>query len=316
MNGLTIDGPVLVTGAGGCIGAWALAKLLAGGVQTIVADLSADRRRPELLSEPAQLDALTWLTVDVSDSDAFSRVVQAHQPRAIIHLAGLQVPFCKADPVLGARVNVIGTLNVLEAARAHGIKRVAYASSVAALSDGPQSAWLKTLYGAYKHCNEESANVYWQDWEVPSVGIRPNIVYGVGRDQGMSSLPTVAMLAAVAGSAYTVPFKGPLGMLHGEDIASAFIQAVSEDREGAHVFDCNGSATTVQRVVEIIREEVPGVDIRCDGDDLPFPGDLSNEPLSDFLGGLNFYPIEEGIRETIARFRVLHQRGQIEHVAD
>ena len=49
----------------------------------------------------------------------------------MIHLAGLQVPTCKADPVTGALVNVAGTLNVFEAAKTIGIKRVVYASSAA-----------------------------------------------------------------------------------------------------------------------------------------------------------------------------------------
>ena len=77
-----------------------------------------------------------------------------HDVRAIIHLAALQVPFCKADPVAGARANVVGTVNVLEAARHHGLKRLAYASSIAAHSFLPGAPWLATLYGAYKLCDE------------------------------------------------------------------------------------------------------------------------------------------------------------------
>ena len=43
---------------------------------------------------------------------------------------------------------------------------------------------LSTLYGAHKVCGEQMAAVYWQDWGVPSIGIRPAIIYGPGRDQG------------------------------------------------------------------------------------------------------------------------------------
>jgi nucleoside-diphosphate-sugar epimerase len=100
-------------------------------------------------------------------------VVAQHRVRAIIHLAALQVPFCKADPAAGARANVVGTVNVLEAARHAGLKRVAYASSIAALSFLPDAPWLATLYGAYKLANEMTAKVYFQDWGVPSVGLRP-----------------------------------------------------------------------------------------------------------------------------------------------
>ena len=78
----------------------------------------------------------------------------------MIHLAALQVPFCKAYPVAGAKANVVGTVNVLEAARHQGLKRVAYASSIAAHSFLPGRAWLATLYGAYKLCDEMIAHTY------------------------------------------------------------------------------------------------------------------------------------------------------------
>ncbi len=168
-----------------------------------------------------------------------------HDIRAIIHLAALQVPFCKADPAAGARVNVVGTVNVLEAARRHGLKRVAYASSIAAYSFLPGAPWLATLYGAYKLCDEMIARTYAEDWAVPSVGIRPGVVYGVGRDQGMTSKTTVAILAAAAGRPYTVPYSGEVSALHAGEIASAFIKAVSKERDGAPVFDLNGRATSV-----------------------------------------------------------------------
>ena len=305
-----IDGPVLVTGAGGCIGSWVVAMLVNAGVDTAVLDLSDDRRRAALLMDDEALAKVRWLTGDVSETASVGAAVESVRPRAIIHLAGLQVPFCKADPVLGARVNVIGTLNVLEAARQHGIRRVAYASSVAAHADGLDRDWLKTLYGAYKHCNEETAEVYWRDWAVPSVGIRPNIVYGVARDQGMSSLPTFAMQAAACGETYSVPFTGEIGLLHAGDIAEAFIRAVQQDRDGAPVFDCNGSASTVEQCIGLIRDEVPGANVACEGNALPFPGTLSNEPLESFLGAdFCITPLADGVRDTIARFRVLHQRG-------
>ena len=309
MTSTPIEGPVLVTGAGGCIGSWVLASLVDTGVETIALDLSDDRRRPALLMDDDALSHVRWLTGDIADTAAVAAVIEQHRPRAIIHLAGLQVPFCKADPVLGAKVTVIGTLNVFEAARAHGIRRLAYASSTAAHGDGDDSPWLKTLYGGYKHCNEENAHTYWRDWQIPSVGLRPNIVYGVARDQGMSSLPTVAMLAAVCGEAYTVPFTGPIGLLHAGDIADAFIRAVSRDMSGSRVFDCNGTATTVEACMEVIRREVPGAKVRCEGEALPFPGDLDNTPVTQFLDGLGFRDLDDGVRDTLARFRVLHQRG-------
>ena len=153
---------------------------------------------------------MTWETGDIADLARLREIVRRHDIRSIINLAGLQVPFCKANPPLGARVNVEGTINVLETARDRNIRRLAYASSVAALGMPPGGAYLSTLYGAYKLANEYTAKVYSMDWGVPSVGLRPNVVYGVGRDQGMSSSFTVGIACAVQGDTHDIPYTGAL----------------------------------------------------------------------------------------------------------
>ena len=108
-------------------------------------------------------DSLLWETGDIADVERLAEVVGKYRPTAIVHLAALQVPFCKADPVKGARVNVVGTVNVFEVAKRAGIRRVVYASSVAADAMAPGDGWLETLYGAYKVCNEQVARVYWRE---------------------------------------------------------------------------------------------------------------------------------------------------------
>jgi nucleoside-diphosphate-sugar epimerase len=303
------DGPVLVTGAGGCIGSWTLALLTHAGVPAVAFDLSHDRRRPRLLMTEEELAEIPWITGDVADTEAVAGAVAEHGVRAIIHLAALQVPFCKADPVAGARANVVGTVNVFEAARHHGVKRVAYASSIAAHSFFPGAPWLATLYGAYKLCDEMIARTYAQDWDVPSVGIRPGVVFGVGRDQGLTSKTTVAILAAAAERPYTVPFSGEVSALHAGEAASAFIRAVSRERDGAQVFDLNGRPTTVAAWLDIVRGLTPGAQLRIAGEPLPFPADLSDEPIREYLGDYGPVPLEEGIEETYAAFRRLLAAG-------
>ena len=271
VDGADFGGPVLITGAGGCIGSWAMALLVRAGVPVVVYDLAKDLRRPRLLMDEDALSKVAWVTGDIADTEAVSKVVTTHDVRAIIHLAALQVPFCKADPVAGANVNVLGTVNVLEAARHAGIKRLAYASSIAAVSFLPEATWLETLYGAYKLCNEQTARVYFQDWAVPSVGIRPGVVYGVARDQGLTSKTTIAILAAAAGKPYAVPFTGPVSALYAGEVASAFISAVSRDRDEATVFDLNGRATSVAEWLDRLREIAPEAELSMTGAELPFP---------------------------------------------
>ena len=305
------DRPVLVTGSGGCIGSWALAILVRAGVPTVAFDLAADRRRPGLLLADEEIDRVTWEQGDIGDPEAIDRVVSAHGIGAIIHLAALQVPFCRADPIAGARVNVVGTVGVFEAARNHGLRRVTYASSVAAYGAAPGTPYLATLYGAYKACDEAIARVYWKDWEVPSVGIRPGVVYGVGRDQGMTSKTTVAILAAALGKEYEVPFRGAVSYLYAGEIASAFVRAVSRDGDGAPVFDCNGTIATVEDALDTLRGLVPGARVRAGGDPLPFPADDVDARLRAHIGDYGAISLEDGTAETLRAFRVLIQDGRL-----
>ena len=314
------DGGVLVTGAGGCIGSWALTLLTRAGVPVFAFDLSEDTRRPTLLMSDAELSRIQWLTGDIADPEAVVKAAQASAARAIIHLAALQVPFCKADPVAGARVNVVGTVNVFEAARKLGIRRIAYASSIAAHGaieshsahgSGQSHGTLPTLYGAYKHCNEQTAKVYSQDWGVHSVGLRPGVVYGVGRDQGLTSKTTIAILAAAANNPYTIPFGGPISWLHAGEVASAFIRAVAKERSGAPVFDINGVSSTVERSLELLKKVAPKMQVSWSGDALPFPMDLSDEPVRAYLGNYGSVPLETGIRSTYEAFQALLAKGLI-----
>ncbi len=308
----SFPGPVVVTGAGGCIGSWVLALLARSGVEVCAFDLSDDKRRPRLLMPERDLEKVQWRTGDIADSRAVAGLLEAVRPSAIIHLAALQVPFCKADPVAGARVNVVGTVNVFEAARRLGLKRIAYASSIAAYGamDEGHGA-MRTLYGAYKHCDEQIARVYSDDWGVASVGIRPGVVYGVGRDQGLTSKTTFAVLAAAEGKPYEVPFSGGVSWLYAGEAASAFIHAVARERAGAPVFDMNGVYAPVEEGLRILRQLAPSAAISSSGQPLAFPMHLPDEPLRAFLGDYGSMPLDEGIRETYETFRSLIRRGML-----
>lgn len=306
------DGPVLVTGAGGCIGSWVLAILARSGVPCVGFDLTDIRRRPALVMGEDAAQALTWETGDIADRASLQDLVARHGIRSIIHLAGLQVPFCKADPAAGARVNVEGTIHVLEAARHAGIKRLAYASSTAALGMPPGGPYLATLYGAYKLANEYTAKVYWQDWQVPSVGIRPNIVYGVARDQGMTSKCTLAILAAVLGRGYEIPYSGRTSWLYAGEASAAFIAAISRDGDGAFDFSLNGACETVEAGMDLLAGLAPAAEVAVTGDPLPFPPDLDDGPIRAHVGAYPSIPVADGIAATHRAFAALKAVGRLD----
>src|SRR5437016_10193988 len=123
----------LVTGAFGCIGSWVVRGLLAGGERPVVFDVGDDPWRPRMIAGDDVARRITIVRGDIADRDALVRVVRHHAIRRIIHLAAWQVPLCRQDPSRGALVNVVGTANVFEAARASEgrVERVGYASSAA-----------------------------------------------------------------------------------------------------------------------------------------------------------------------------------------
>lgn len=302
------DRPVLVTGAAGCIGAWIAAALVRRGTPVVAFDRSGDRRRLRLLLDEDALARVAWHQGDIADLDALEAVAADHDVGAIVHLAALQVPFCKADPAGGARINVVGLVNVLEVARRRGLRHLVYASSIAALP-APGEAQPSTLYGVYKAADEAIARVYWQDWAVPSIGLRPHTVYGLGRDQGLTAAPTEAMLAAAAGRAYTIPFSGRLLFQYAGDVAESFVRCAAAEVEGAPVYDIGGSSVTVEEIAAAIRRVADGARIEVRGGPLPFPHERDEAPLRALIGETARTPLEDGVAETVAAFRALLTRG-------
>src|ERR1044072_926325 len=120
-----------ITGAQGCIGSWIVKALAERGDRAVVFDRSDDSRRLSAIMNEDDLAHVRFIAGDISDGAAVLSALDAFGARRVIHLAGLQVPTCKADPLAGALVNVVGTLHVFEAARQLGINSIVYASSAA-----------------------------------------------------------------------------------------------------------------------------------------------------------------------------------------
>lgn len=305
---------VLVTGALGCVGAWAVKAVLDDGDEAVGYDLGeADHRLRLVLSEPERA-RLTLVRGDITDLDALGRALDEHGITRVVHLAALQVPFCRADPVRGARVNVVGTVNVFEAvkARLDRIPGVAYASSAAVYgpddpSPAPEAGGASpaTLYGVYKLANEGTARLYWAESGVPSVGIRPYVVYGLGRDQGMTSGPTLAMAAAARGEAFEIAYGGAAQYDYAPDVGRAFVRAAGSS-DGAVVGNFPGARAELGDVVAAIEAAAPAAAGRITWDEetsLPFPAQLESQALAAALGPLPLTPLAAGVAETIERFR-------------
>jgi nucleoside-diphosphate-sugar epimerase len=302
----------LITGGLGCVGAWVLYHLRRQGKQAVCFDLSEDRQRLDLLLSRDEQAAITFVRGDLTDggqvSGAFARYGVTH----VVHLAALQVPFCRANPALGAQVNVTGTINIFEAAREAGVRQVAYASSIAVY--GPPSLYPpgllahdvayapQTLYGVYKVANEQTARVYWQDYGIGSMALRPYTVYGLGRDQGLTSDPTKAMQAAARGEDFHIGFGGTMQFHFASDVAQQFLAAAEEPCTGALAYNLGGPLLAVADVALVIMAERPGVTITCADTVLPFPAGCDDSALRSHAKQVYETPLATGVAATIAAF--------------
>jgi UDP-glucuronate 4-epimerase len=300
----------LVTGAYGCIGAWVVAELVADGRPVVTFDLSPEPRRLRLVLAEDAVAAIPHVAGDITDLAAIEGAIDGHGITHVIHLAALQVPFCRADPPLGARVNVLGTVNVFEAAKARPhLAPITYASSIAAFdADGTMAGHPRTIYGVYKRANEATAHVYHAENLISSTGLRPHTVYGVGRDQGLTSAPTTAMLAAAAGTTFAIPYSSSAQLQLARDVARAFIGASLAGQTGASVHNLPGRCVSISELIETLG--VPGMSFAAER--LPFPAELDSASFSAAFPAFAETPLDDGIAATVDRFRALLAEGLVQ----
>ncbi len=298
---------VLVTGVGGCIGAWVCYRLLQMGHDVVGLDVSPRSHRLRLLGIEG---AFPVVQVDVSDARGVREVVDRTAPDALIHLAALQVPFCKAEPMRCVAVNVGGMATMLEMAREYRLPLV-YASSAAVY--GPdqgrplreeEGLTPQNLYGVFKRTNEEMARIYAQDYGITAIGVRPFIVYGPGRDQGMTSDITKALAHAAQGKSFHIHFGGLVALQYVGDVADIFIRLALHPRPGHAIYNLRGVVTTVEEAIRHI-EQVTGTKglVTCDPTPLPIAANLSDAALQRDYGPIAYTPLPEGFRRTLEVWR-------------
>ena len=307
----SFDGPVLVTGAGGCIGSWALALLTNAGVPAVAFDLSDDRRRPRLLMTEEQLARIPWVTGDIADTEAVADAVARHDIRAIIHLAALQVPFCKADP-LGRRQGERGR----HGQRARG--RPPARPEAGRVRQLDRRVQLPAGRALARHPVRRLQAVRRDD--------RAHLCRGLGRAQRRHP-PRRGLWRRARSGADLEDHRGDPRRRSGATLYRAVLgrrlgAARGRDRLGVHPGGVQGARRCAgvrserpgdlgRRVAAIVRKVAPGAQLAIAGDPLPFPADLSDEPVRKYLGDYGPVPLKDGIEATYAAFRRLLASGAL-----
>ncbi|MGL6197496.1 MAG: NAD-dependent epimerase/dehydratase family protein [Lachnospiraceae bacterium] len=304
-----------ITGATGCIGGWVVKNLIESGQEVFALIRNPEKLSIlELIMPKEEIAKIHVIKGDISDYHLLESALLEQQIDRVIHMAAMQLPFCQADPILGARVNVEGTVNMFEAVKKRGLKKLIYASSTAVYGtteeyeegayDNNSSFHPHAHYGVYKQANEWSAGVYYEKDNISSIGLRPYVAYGPLRDQGATSTPTLAMKAAVKGEAYEISYGGEFDFQYVDDVAKAFIFAAGAEFEGAYGFNFAGNSVHMSEVVKAIEDACPQAKgmITYKKEPLPFPRNKSSDELEQLIGKQQVTTLAEGVKKSVKIF--------------
>jgi UDP-glucose 4-epimerase len=307
---------VLVTGGTGIIGSLTGRLLAERGHSVRLLDA-----RPEPSAVPGNGYPVEVVRGDVlrtGDLEAAVRDVDT-----VVHLAYSLGADTSARPYPATALNVQGTANVLEAARAAGVGRAVLASSVAIYgSDGryaadelPLDEGAAThlspgmaLYGAGKLYLEQLAEAYRSAYGLLSVGIRPSPVYGPGGVRGVSGWLAELVERPVRGQPVTLD-RGDarISLVYVADVAEQLVRLVELPAErfddpalqGRRFFNTGGDATTIRELAGLVRELVPGAQIEVTSSGEPdvagLPTRVSGRALAELLGYDRQYDLRAGL---------------------
>jgi nucleoside-diphosphate-sugar epimerase len=309
---------ILVTGSQGCIGSWVVKRLIEAGHSVITFDVNDSVARLEMIGGKGLISKTDRRVGRIEDTAGVKRLVKDEGITHICHLAAVLMPFCQKNPVEGGLVNVIGTLNLFEAARDAGRDvRIVYASSSAVW--GPTDEYgegaltedlpLKpaTHYGVFKAANEGNARIFFNADGISSIGLRPWTVFGPGRDAGLTADPTLAMRAVARKEPFQIRLTGFMDMQYVRDVADIFIQCLFSPAKGAHVFNLRGEVVAMEDFRMLLDELRPGAKdlITVAGVPVPVAYRMDDSALVRTVGDIPRTPLRIAVEETLSAFESL-----------
>ena len=253
-----VSNTVLVTGGAGFIGSHVVDRLIQEGYRVaVVDDLSTGRR--EHVNPQA-----TFYHLDINDP-ALGDVLGKERPRLVSHHAAqISIPASLRDPVYDARVNVLGSLNLLEACRAAEVEKVIFASSGGGIYGEPEyipcneEHPVRPLapYGAAKMAVEGYLFAYSRSFRLPFTALRYANVYGPRQDPyGEAGVVAIFALAMLEGRRPVIFGSGEQerDFVHVADVAEANVLALQ--RGAGRVYNIGvGVGSSVNRIFSLLRD--------------------------------------------------------------
>ncbi len=295
----------LVTGGAGFIGSHIVDALVAAGADVMVID-DLSRGRPDVVNPKARL-----VPLDIAAGDV-RRELKAFRPEVVFHQAAqASVPVSLQRPVHDARVNIIGTIRLLEMCLAAGVRKVIYASSAAVYGtpcylpiDENHPVYPLSPYGISKFAAEMYLSVFRRQWGLDFTVLRYANVYGPRQD-ALGEGGVVAVFADRIRRCEQLTVFGDgeqtRDFIHVHDVARANLAAVSS--AGGRVLNIStGQATSVNKLVALFKRltrRALSVTFAAER-----PGDirhsyLDNSKARSELDWTPQYDLETGLKQTL-----------------
>ncbi len=333
----SLDGAdcILVTGGYGCIGVPAVKWLLSNThAHVIVAGRDISSERTQRLFSGTDQTRLTPVAIDVRDRSQIERVLSTAGVTHVIHLAALQTPDCNANRDTGLQVNLAGTQNLLESIKicCPKLKRFVFASSIAVygrrdMYPGDVVPMLAepapvNVYGVWKLAGEQLSKIFSLETGIPTVSLRPGVLFGPGRDAGLTAATTTAIKSVVLGRPFEIPFRGRMDYQFSQDVGAAFGSAAILPFSGYGVFTLPGNTVETVDVIAALRTAATeaGIEapfrITAGNDTVPFICDLDFDLFCQTFPGTPRTTFSRAVRESLAYFQQQRESGWLKEPAN
>ena len=267
---------ILITGAG-LIGTHAARHAVDAGHNVALFDLSPNR---DYIDKIVGLGKAQVVAADMRDLPALLAALEKHNVDTLVHTAGLIGSRVQENSYTGATNNILGTINVLEAARLRKLRRVVYVSTFGTYErDKIHDSVIRethpigghNLYATTKVCSEHLVHAYAAMYKLDTIIIRPGGVFGRGFYVGGSTVGKVMRdlaLAIIKGDPITIDAKtyGPNEYVYGKDVGMALFLACGAENPRQGIYNAGtGAVHGPEELANIVRELLPKGEIKVSG---------------------------------------------------
>jgi UDP-glucose 4-epimerase len=306
----------LVTGGTGFIGACVVQNLLARGIPVVIGEAKPDE------AVAARLNGASLEPMDVSDERAVAAVFEKHRDIThCIHLAYLMSAEVEANPALGVKVNILGMVNLFDAAVRHKLARFVFASSETYYGASQQVYGDRPVheddftspanhfftYGMMKVLNEFMAQKYVAKHSVSLACVRPPVVFGHGRKRGSVLWAEAFASSPAVGQPAQMPFSANSRetWVYKDDCAEQMVRLALKPQLAHFAYNNGGDCVSGHELAAAVRHWVPDAQIT-------FDESKPTTPLIDWQDGRRLEeeiqfkprPLLEGVRAHINQARL------------